>query len=247
MFAIQTKNLTKRFGGLVVVDDVTVAVPTGQRRAIIGPNGAGKTTWFNLISGQLTPTEGQVEILGADVARLSTAQRTRMGVRRTFQSSSLFDEMSVLENLVIGLLGPVSRTHHLVTPWGRDEEVRQAAVQMAGRVGLRREQRELAGDLSHGERRQLELGMALIGEPKVLLLDEPAAGLSAAERRILRTLLADIPTEVTVLMIEHDMNIALQFADEVTVLANGAHILSGSPAEVVADARVQEVYLGAGH
>lgn len=244
MFSIRITNLTKRFGGLVVIDGVTLEVPEGQRRAIIGPNGAGKTTFFNLVSGQLAPTEGQIEILGRDVARLSTAQRARMGVRRTYQSSSLFDEMTVIENLVIGLLGPLGRTHHLVVPWGSDGQTQQAARDMTDRVGLTARRATLAGDLSHGERRQLELGMALMGQPRILLLDEPAAGLSIAERTILRRLLAEIPAEVTVLMIEHDMNIALSFAEEVTVLANGAHILTGRPETVVADPRVQEVYLG---
>ncbi|MFZ1382726.1 MAG: ATP-binding cassette domain-containing protein [Scrofimicrobium sp.] len=244
MLAIETTALTKKYGALVVVDDVSLSVPKGQRRAIIGPNGAGKTTLFNLLSGDIPRTSGKIVIQGSDVARWSPAKRSRCGLRRTYQSSELFENMTVLENLAIAVLGPEGRTRNPLKLWASDPQAQSIARSSAEIVELERKMYVGAEDLSHGERRQLELGMALCGSPSILLLDEPAAGLSAAERRTLTRMLDNISPDITVLMIEHDMQIALGFAEEVTVLASGRLIASGAPEEIVQDSRVQEVYLG---
>jgi branched-chain amino acid transport system ATP-binding protein len=246
MRAIETNGLTKRYGGLVVVDNVTMSVELGERRAVIGPNGAGKTTLFNLLSGDVPQTAGKVAVFDADLGRSRSASRARAGVRRTYQASSMFDEMTVHENLVLAQLGPRGRTRRVSTRWQSDETAAAAAHAAAAAVQLDDKETAAAGDLSHGERRQLELGMALSGDPRLLLLDEPAAGLSAAERRTLMKLLDEIDRDVTILMIEHDMDVALGFADSVTVLANGAIVMTGTPDKVVASPLVQRVYLGGG-
>lgn len=247
MLTIETTALTKKYGALVVVDDVSLSIPKGQRRAIIGPNGAGKTTLFNLLSGDTPQTSGDVLIQGMNVGKWSPAKRSRHGLRRTYQSSELFEHMTVLENLAIAVLGPERRTRNPLKLWYSGADVREIAESSAETVDLINKLEVRAEDLSHGERRQLELGMALCGRPSILLLDEPAAGLSAAERRTLTTMLENIGPDITVLMIEHDMHIALGFAEEVTVLAQGQVIASAPPSEISRDPNVQEVYLGGGH
>lgn len=246
--ALVVHGVTKRFGGLVAVRDVTLAVRLGERRVLIGPNGAGKTTLFNLIAGDLAVSGGRIELFAADVTALPVAARVRRGLRRTYQTSALFDELSVGEHLYLGLLGPRGAGHFdMLTAVRRQQKLWRRIEAAAARVGLESRLATLARTLSHGERRQLEIGLALCGEPRLVLLDEPAAGLSPEERAVLSVLLRSFERNVTVLMIEHDMDVALGFADYITVLQEGAVVAEGAPEAVVANPVVQEAYLGRRH
>ncbi|MCS7256699.1 MAG: ABC transporter ATP-binding protein [Thermomicrobium sp.] len=235
--------MSRRFGGLVAVREVSLAIEPGERRAIIGPNGAGKTTLFNVITGELRPTTGTITFFGRDVTRLPTHQRIRLGLARTYQTPLVFPRLSVAENLYLAVRGVRPWRLSLRRPRAEDPEWTQVES-LAVRIGLRHALHALAGVLSHGEQRQLELGMALASRPKLLLLDEPAAGLSPGEREQLTTLLQTLEPEVTVLLIEHDMDVAFQIAERITVLHEGSIVAEGTPEEIVSSATVQQVYLG---
>ncbi len=244
--ALELQGVSRRFGGLVAVRDVSLALEPGERRAIIGPNGAGKTTLFNLITGDLRPTNGTIRFFGRDVTTLPPYQRIRLGLARTYQTPLVFPRLSVAENLYLALRG--------VRPWRlsvrfprRSDPEFQEVTALAEQVGLAHALRALAGALSHGEQRQLELGMALASRPRLLLLDEPAAGLSPGEREHLTTLLLALDPGMTVLLIEHDMDVAFQVAQRVTVLHEGSVIAEGTPEEIAANPIVQQVYLGGGY
>jgi branched-chain amino acid transport system ATP-binding protein len=242
--ALGVRHLCKSFGGLRVTCDVTIDVTPGERRLIIGPNGAGKTTLFNLITGEITPDSGSVILNGQDVTRVPSRQRAHLGLARTYQIITLFSRDTILRNVTLALLGlsplrwdpfiDLDRQHHLI------EQAHAALV----RVGLDHIAERPLGQTSYGERRRVEIAMALAQNPKVLLLDEPFAGLSVEERRDVRNLLFAIPREVTIVMIEHDMDVALEFAERITLLHFGEVIVEGSRTEVVADPRTREVYLG---
>lgn len=244
MHALAIEGVSKRFGSLVVVDDVSLAVSPGERRAIIGPNGAGKTTLFNVISGDSKVTKGQVELEGVDVTGWSAPRRARAGLRRTYQSSAIFETLTVEQNIAMAALGPEGNTWRPFSPWRHGEKVGDAIEHVLSSMQLTEARNASGANLSHGERRQLELGMAIATLPKVLLLDEPAAGLSEQERVTLVDLLDTLARDITILMIEHDMRIALRFADYVSVLANGKLIAEGTPSEITQDETVQSVYLG---
>lgn len=244
MHALAIEGASKRFGSLVVVDDVSLAVSPGERRAIIGPNGAGKTTLFNLISGDLKVSKGRVELEGKDITGWSAPRRARAGLRRTYQSSAVFDTLTVEQNIAMAALGPSGGAWKPFSPWRHGTNVQDAIEHVLSSMNLTGVREALGADLSHGERRQLELGMAIAIEPKILLLDEPAAGLSEEERVTLVDLLDSFTRDITILMVEHDMRIALGFADYVTVLANGKLIAEGSPSEITQNETVQSVYLG---
>jgi branched-chain amino acid transport system ATP-binding protein len=242
--ALGVRNLRKAFGGLRVTCDVTLEVAPGERRLIIGPNGAGKTTLFNLITGEITPDAGSVILNGEDITRVPSRVRPHLGLARTYQIITLFARDTILRNVTLALLGlsplrwdPVGaldRQHHLV----------DAAHAALARVGLAHIAERPLAQTSYGERRRVEIAMALAQNPKVLLLDEPFAGLSIDERRDVQKLLFAIPRDVTIVMIEHDMDVALEFAERITLLHFGEVICEGSRAEVVADPRTREVYLG---
>ncbi|HMA71629.1 MAG TPA: ABC transporter ATP-binding protein [Xanthobacteraceae bacterium] len=244
MTALAVTGLTKSFGGLRVTSGVNLAVEPGERRLIIGPNGAGKTTLFNLITGELAPDTGTIALFGRDITRIACRRRTHLGMARTYQIITLFPRDTILRNVVLALLGlsrlrwnpliALERQHHLMT----------RADEALARVGLRHIADRPITETSYGERRRVEIAMALAQNPKVLLLDEPFAGLSIDERRDVRRLLAAIPRDVTIVMIEHDMDVALDMADRITLLHFGEVIVEGSRAEVVADPRTREVYLG---
>jgi branched-chain amino acid transport system ATP-binding protein len=244
--ALRVRGLTRRFGGVVAVRDVDLDIAPGERRAVLGPNGAGKSTLFNLIAGADTPTSGSIELFGDDATHLGARQRTRRGLSRTFQTSRLLTGLTVEDNLYLAAVGVAGGRFRLLRN-GRDRDARQRARQTAESVGMTDRLETLAGDLSHGEQRQLEIGLALIAEPRMLLLDEPAAGLSRAERQLLTALLLSLDRDVTLLLIEHDMDVALTVAERVTMMHDGVVIVEGTPAEIRADQRVHDLYLGKAH
>jgi len=242
--ALQLVGLAKVFGGLAAVDGVTLAVAPGERRVLIGPNGAGKTTLFHCITGTLKPTSGQVALFGRDVTRLAEHRRTALGMGRTFQITNVFPDLTLAENLALAIVGTDSRKWVLHRPMDAYADVRRQALASLARVGLEGRADQPAKLVSYGERRQLELALALNTNPKVLFLDEPCAGLSPAERQRISQMIAALPRDITLLMIEHDMDVALGLADRVTVLHQGRVILEGAPDEVRANAQVRDVYFG---
>jgi len=244
--ALELQGVSRRFGGLIAVREVSLALQPGERRAIIGPNGAGKTTLFNVITGELRPTAGTIRFFGRDVTHLPPYQRIRLGLARTYQTPLVFPRLSVADNLYLAVRGIRPWRLSLRLPRRSDPEFREVE-ELAERVGLGHALRALAGALSHGEQRQLEIGMALASRPKLLLLDEPAAGLSPGEREQLALLLQGLDPQMTVLLIEHDMDVAFQVVQRVTVLHEGSVIAEGTPEEIAANPVVQSVYLGGGY
>jgi branched-chain amino acid transport system ATP-binding protein len=239
------RGVGRRFGGVHAVRDVDLEIRPGERRAILGPNGAGKTTLFNVISGEFPPTSGAIELFGRDVTVEPARKRARLGLSRTFQTSRLFLGMTVEDNLYLALLG-VRAGHLRPVRTKSDTELRERARTTAERVGLGNAVDRLVGELSHGEQRQLEVGMARTTDPKLMMLDEPAAGLSRAERVGLTEMLRELDPQVTLILIEHDMDVALGVADWVTMMHNGSVLVEGTPQEIRANETVHELYLGSG-
>jgi branched-chain amino acid transport system ATP-binding protein len=240
------RGVGRRFGGLHAVRDVDLEVPPGERRAILGPNGAGKTTLFNVISGDMPPSSGSIEFLGKVVTRLSAPAMAKLGLARTYQKSRLFLGLTVEDNLYLAALGVKGGHFRPVVLKKRDGPLRGTAREAAERVGLSDEITTVVGSLSHGEQRQLEVGMALCASPKLLMLDEPASGLSRGERVALTDLLLKLPGEITLILIEHDMDVALRVAEQVTMMHDGRVIVEGTPAEIRANQLVHDLYLGSG-
>ena len=243
---LRLRGVGRRFGGVVAVSGVDLEVRPGERRAILGPNGAGKTTLFNLISGEFPPTAGSVELFGRDVTALPARKRARMGLSRTFQTSRLFGGLTVDDNLYLAVLG-VHDGHFRLINRGEDTEMRERGRAMAEAVGLTDKLDELVAELSHGEQRQLEVGMARAADPQLMMLDEPAAGLSRAERVKLTELLLSLDPAITLILIEHDMDVALRVAEWVTMMHDGKVIVEGTPAEIRANELVHDLYLGSAH
>jgi branched-chain amino acid transport system ATP-binding protein len=243
--ALAVERLRKSFGGLPAADGISLTVPQGERRLIIGPNGAGKTTLFNLISGDLRADAGSVRVFGEEVGRLRPDQRAHRGLARTYQILTLFPASTLTHNIVLSLLGLSRQRWQMFAPLARRTEFEERAHAALARVGLGSSARRLVSEVSYGEKRRLEIAMALAQEPRLLLLDEPLAGLSAEERRAVLSLLESIPRDITIVMIEHDIDAALAFAERITVLHYGSVIVEGTRAEVVAHPRTREVYLGA--
>ncbi|HJS37527.1 MAG TPA: ABC transporter ATP-binding protein [Burkholderiales bacterium] len=244
--AIEADNVAKRFGGLAAVNGVSLAVAAGERRVLIGPNGAGKTTLFHCITGTLRPTSGRVALFGRDVTHDPEHRRTALGMGRTFQITNVFPELTLLENLALAIVGTDRRKWVMHRPVEAFGEVRRQALAGLEAVGLAGRADWLVKLVSYGERRQLELALALNTHPKVLFLDEPCAGLSPSERQRISRMIAALPRDITLMMIEHDMDVALGLADRVTVLHQGQVILEGTPDEVRANPEVREVYFGHG-
>ena len=245
--ALEVGSVTKSFGALVAVRDVSLTLAPGERRAILGTNGAGKTTLFNVIAGDFAPTRGTLAFFGRDITRLPAYQRTRLGISRTYQASRVLSNLSVLDNLYLALRGVRAQRFSLRLPRESDE-LRARSRALAADAGLAAQLHLAASELSHGQQRQLEIAMALAAAPRLLLLDEPAAGLSPTERPALTATLRGLPAEVTVVLIEHDVEVALQVADRVSVMHEGAVVWEGTPAAAAASELVQSIYLGtSGH
>jgi branched-chain amino acid transport system ATP-binding protein len=244
MTALSVSNLCKHFGGLRVTTNVNLAVAPGERRLIIGPNGAGKTTLFNLITGEIAPDSGSIRLFEQDITRVPLHRRPHLGMARTYQIITLFASDTILRNVTLALLGLSPLRWSLLRDLDQQLELVERARAALARVGLAGIADRPLSQTSYGERRRVEIAMALAQDPKVLLLDEPFAGLSIDERRDVRQLLNAIPREVTVVMIEHNMDVALDWAERITLLHFGEVIVEGTRAEVVANPRTREVYLG---
>jgi branched-chain amino acid transport system ATP-binding protein len=242
--ALSVSNLCKHFGGLRVTTNVNLAVAPGERRLIIGPNGAGKTTLFNLITGEIAPDSGSIRLFEQDITRVPLHRRPHLGMARTYQIITLFASDTILRNVTLALLGLSPLRWSLLRDLDQQHELVERARAALARVGLAGIADRPLSQTSYGERRRVEIAMALAQDPKVLLLDEPFAGLSIDERRDVRQLLNAIPREVTVVMIEHNMDVALDWAERITLLHFGEVIVEGTRAEVVANPRTREVYLG---
>jgi branched-chain amino acid transport system ATP-binding protein len=246
MSLLSVENVTRRFGSLVAVDDVSMTVEPGELRAVIGPNGAGKTTFFNLISGFLRPSDGRIVFDGADITRMLPARRVWRGIARTFQITEVFPELSVRENLRIAV--EVAAGYRL-RPWISRAASGQIGADVAAIVelgGLGGVQDRLVGELSHGDQRACEIMMALALKPRLLLLDEPTAGMGEQETYSTTQLIRRLHREqkLTIVLIEHDMRVIFHLADRITVLAEGAVLAEGTPPEIAANAAVQTAYLG---
>ncbi|MBX9846433.1 MAG: ABC transporter ATP-binding protein [Xanthobacteraceae bacterium] len=242
--ALEITGLNKRFGGLPATKNVSLKVAPGERRLIIGPNGAGKTTLFNLVTGDLTADSGSVRLFGQELLGKRTPDRVHRGLARTYQILTLFPREKLVHNVVLALLGLDRLRWNPWTVLTGHRHLYQQAREALAQVGLAGSADRVVAETSYGERRRLELAMALAQKPKLLLLDEPLAGLSQGERQTVRELLGKIPRDVTIVMIEHDMDTALGFAERITLLHYGEVIVEGTRAEVVADPRTREVYLG---
>jgi branched-chain amino acid transport system ATP-binding protein len=244
--ALVLEGVTRRFGALTAIDNVSLSVAAGERRAVIGANGAGKTTLFNAITGDFPPDAGRVLFFGDNVTALPPYERIRMGMRRTYQSSLLFRELTVRDNLFLAVRGVARGRFSLLRP-RRASTTRRAANEILERVRLAHVADQPVSSLAHGQQRQLEIGMALAGAPRLILFDEPAAGLSPGERRELVALLTALPAHMGFILIEHDLEIALRVVARVTVLHNGRVLKEGTPAEIENDAEVQAIYMGTTH
>jgi branched-chain amino acid transport system ATP-binding protein len=242
--ALAVRGLCKSFGGLKVASDIDLVVEPGERRLIIGPNGAGKTTLFNLVMGELTPDSGSIYLFDRDITRVPSRRRAHLGMTRTYQIIMLFARDTIERNVSLALLGLSPLRWSPLIALDRQNHIMDEARAALARVGLDRIATRPLLQTSYGERRRVEIAMALAQRPKVLLLDEPFAGLSIDERHEVHDLLMGIPRDVTIVMIEHNMDVALDFAERITVLHYGKVIVEGTRAEVVADPRTREIYLG---
>ena len=244
MTALTVEHLRLDFGGLRAVDDVSLAVDVGERRVILGPNGAGKTTLFNLITGVLAPLSGTIRLFANDVTRLAPYRRVRLGLGRTFQITTLFPRLTVLESVLLAVQGADAARFSLLRPRGTYRHLARRAEELLAEWELENRGNATTRELSYGEQRQVELLLALAGRPRVLLLDEPTAGLSAAETADVVAMIQRFPREMTVLLIEHDMDVALALADRVTVMHEGRVLAEGTREAIQADPRVTQIYLG---
>ena len=242
---LRLRGVGRRFGGLHAVSDVNLDVAPGERRGILGPNGAGKTTLFNVIAGDMPPTTGHVELFEADVTPLPARARARLGLARTYQQSRLFLGLTVADNIYLAVLGVTGNRLRPVLS-KRDEELRERARRAAGRVAISEKLDQPVGSLSHGEHRQVALAMALASEPKILMLDEPASGLSRGERTLVTDLLLALDRDITLILIEHDMDVALRVAERVTMMHDSRVIVEGTPDEIRGNELVHDLYLGTG-
>jgi len=243
---LRLRGVGRRFGGLHAVRDVNLDVAPGERRAILGPNGAGKTTLFNLIAGDFPCTSGSVELFGKDVTYTPARIRARQGLARTYQQSRLLAGLTVEDNIYLSIVGREGGRLRPVRS-SSDAAARERARVAAGRAAIDAKLGEVVGSLSHGEHRQVALAMALASNPRLLMLDEPASGLSRGERVLLTDLLLALDREITLILIEHDMDVALRVAEQVTMMHDGRVIVEGTPAEIRANQLVHDLYLGNAH
>ena len=244
MSVLSLDHLNKAFGSLVVTDDICLDIAPGERHVIIGPNGAGKTSLVNQIGGQLKPSSGRILFNGRDITGLPPDRISRLGVARTFQRNNLFQNLSVVENIRLALEVRRGNPLNCFTPVGRNAALTGGAQELMAQVHLDTNGARAARHLSYGEQRQLEIGVALAGAPDLLLLDEPTSGMSPTETARMIALIGALPRTLSILMIEHDMNVVFSVADHITVLYYGKVLATGTPTDIQANSRVREVYLG---
>jgi branched-chain amino acid transport system ATP-binding protein len=243
MSRLATEGLRKEFGGILAVADVDLSVEAGARQAIIGPNGAGKSTLFNLIAGELFPTRGEVYLDGLDITRLPVHKRANLGLGHTFQRNNLFSGLTVFQNVRLAVQHSQGVAGQLFKPAAQFEAVNRESDELLKRVGLSEQRERPVHTLAYGQQRALEIALALAVRPKILLLDEPTAGMSPAETLEMVRLIERLPRSLTMLIVEHDMDVVFNLADRITVLHYGQVISEGTPEEIRADPTVQEIYL----
>jgi branched-chain amino acid transport system ATP-binding protein len=244
--ALELRGVSRLFGALAALTDVTISVKPGERRAVLGSNGAGKTTLFNCVTGDFPPTSGTIRFFGEDVTNFPPRERIRRGLRRTYQISLLFAGLSVADNVYLACRG-VSRGRFSLIQASRNDALMQSALDLVDAVHLTDVRDQLVSELSYGQQRQLEMALALSGAPRFMLFDEPAAGLSPTERSDLIEILTSLPAHIGYIIIEHDMDVALRVVESVTMMHNGRVFKEGRPEEIESDPEVQELYLGGGH
>ena len=244
--ALELRGVTRLFGALAALIDVSLTVRPGERRGVLGSNGAGKTTLFNCITGDFPPTSGTIRFFGEDVTAFPPFERIRRGLRRTYQISALFPGLSVLDNVYLACRG-VSRGRFSFVRPRRNDALVSAAENLIQAVHLSAIKSRLVSELAHGQQRQLEIALALAGAPRLILFDEPAAGLSPTERAELVEILSSLPAHIGYIIIEHDMDVALRVVESVTMMHNGRIFKEGTPQEIESDPEVQDIYLGGGH
>jgi branched-chain amino acid transport system ATP-binding protein len=242
--ALKCEGLTRRFGGLTAVDTIWMDVKVGDRRAIIGPNGAGKTTFFRLISGELPVTAGRIYLFGREITKVACHRRTRLGLGRTFQVTNLFPNLTVLDNILLAVMALTRTKYSMLRPLRNRGEFFDKAESVLAMVGMLEKRRQMVSNLSHGEHRQIEIAMALASSPSLLLLDEPMAGLSMGESNQMTDLILKLKRDITIMLIEHDMQAAFRIADHICVLHQGALFCMGAPEDVRANEDVQRLYFG---
>ena len=241
---LQTHGLVKRFGGITATHNVSLSIRRGARHALIGPNGAGKTTLINQLTGVLAPSEGRVLLNGRDITTLAPHKRVALGLVRTFQISQLFGSLTPLQSLALAVSGRLGAAARWWQPLGSDGAIATECAQLLAQFRLTEHAERLTRELPYGKRRLLEIALAVAQKPSVLLLDEPAAGVPGAERADILATVAALPDEVSVVLIEHDMDLVFSFAKRITVLVNGSVLTEGTPAQIAADPQVRAVYLG---
>jgi branched-chain amino acid transport system ATP-binding protein len=241
---LETRSLCKSFGALTVAADINFRLEAGARHALIGPNGAGKTTFVNMLTGVLAPSSGQIVLGGADVTRVSQAARVKRGLGRTFQINALFRRLSVLDNVALAVAERLGIALHVLRSASAHAEVRDESMELLGTLGLAGEASQHILDLPYGKQRLVEIAIALGLKPKVLLLDEPAAGVPSMESGRILQVLDTLPKDIAILIIEHDMDLVFRFAQRITVLVQGEVLVEGRPEEIAHDRRVHQVYLG---
>ena len=245
-YALELEGVGRRFGALAALADVTMSVRAGERRAVLGSNGAGKTTLFNTITGDFPPSSGTIRFFGEDVTTFPAYERIRRGLRRTYQISLLFGGLTVIDSVFLACRGVSRHRYSLLRP-RRDDATMEQATRIMHAVKLEGLAERRVAELSHGQQRQLEIALAFAGAPRLILFDEPAAGLSPTERRDLVDILTSLPAHIGYVIIEHDLDVALRVSERVTIMHNGRILKEGTPEAIENDPEVQEIYLGAAH
>ncbi len=243
-YALETRGLFKSFGALTVADHIDFQLEVGARHALIGPNGAGKTTFVNLLTGRLTPSKGEVYLGGEEVSAVSQSERVKKGLARTFQINTLFGKMSVLDNVALGVAERLELSSGMWRAAKSYAQVTEEAMSLLEMLGIQADAMKVVKDLPYGKQRLVEIAIALGLRPKVLLLDEPAAGVPSMESDRILTALDTLPKDIAIMIIEHDMDLVFRFAQKITVLVQGAVLCEGTPSEIANDSRVHQVYLG---
>ena len=242
--ALETDRLCKSFGALTVADNIDFRLAPGARHALIGPNGAGKTTFVNMLTGRIAPSSGQIVLAGEEITKTSEAARVRLGLGRTFQITTLFRELPVLDNVALGIAERDGVARRVWKPASKHREIIDEASALLTTLGLAGDARTPVQDLPYGRQRLVEIAIALGLKPKVLLLDEPAAGVPSQDSHHVLDVLGALPADIAILIIEHDMDLVFRFASRITVLVQGQVLVEGTPQEIAADRRVRDVYLG---